>query len=76
MLDRLIPAIRPGGLLLLRIPDRDSVYGFATRHSPYWPRFRTNDASKPQSGQAQQAAGPFPLVYDKVVSWRRMTAYG
>jgi hypothetical protein len=46
VLGRLIPAIRPGGLLLLRIPDRDSVYGFATRHSPYWLRFRTNDASK------------------------------
>ena len=38
VLDRLVPAIRPGGLLLLRIPDRDSVYGFVTRHSPHWLR--------------------------------------
>ena len=33
VLDRMVAAIRPGGLLLVRIPDRDSVFGFITRHS-------------------------------------------
>ena len=36
VLDRLLAALKPGGLLLLRIPDGDSVYGFLARYSPYW----------------------------------------
>jgi SAM-dependent methyltransferase len=74
-LDRLIPAIRPGGLLLLRIPDRDSVYGFATRHSPYWLRVQYKRRIKGAKRAGTAGRGPFPPVYDKVVSWRGMTAY-
>jgi len=28
--------LNPGGLLILRIPDRDSVYGFTSRITPFW----------------------------------------
>lgn len=75
LLDRLVAAVRPGGLLLLRVPDRDSVFAFLTRRSPhwvhvqYWRRIRHIElAGKP--GQ-----GPFPVVYDRIVSWRGITAY-
>jgi 2-polyprenyl-3-methyl-5-hydroxy-6-metoxy-1,4-benzoquinol methylase len=57
VLDRLVPAIRPGGLLLLRIPDRDSVYGFVTRHSPHWLRVQYSAASWAPSRQADLATG-------------------
>lgn len=75
VLDRLVPAIRPGGLLLLRIPDRDSVYGFVTRHSPYWLRVQYKRRIKGVKRAGTAGRGPFPPVYDKVVSWRGMTAY-
>jgi SAM-dependent methyltransferase len=75
VLDRLIPAIRPGGLLLLRIPDRDSVYGFVTRHSPYWLRVQYKRRIKGAKRAGTAGRGPFPPVYDRVVSWRGMTAY-
>lgn len=75
VLDRLIPAIRPGGLLLLRIPDRDSVYGFITRHSPYWLRVQYKRRIKGAKRAGTAGRGPFPPVYDRVVSWRGITAY-
>jgi SAM-dependent methyltransferase len=68
VLDNLLRWLRPGGILILRIPNRDSVYGFITRITPLWVHvlfkkyllgFR--DAGKP-------GLGPFPTVYDKVVS--------
>ncbi len=75
VLDRLIPAIRPGGLMLLRIPDRDSVYGFVTRHAPYWLRVQYKRRIKGAKQAGTAGRGPFPPVYDRVVSWRGMTAY-
>lgn len=31
----MLDGLKPGGLLLLRIPDRDSVYGWTARHTPF-----------------------------------------
>ena len=28
--------IKPGGLIILKFPDRNSVYGFITRLTPHW----------------------------------------
>ena len=75
MLDRLVPAIRPGGLLLLRIPDRDSVYGFVTRHSPHWLRVQYKRRILGAKQAGKPGYGPFPPVYDRIVSWRGMTGY-
>jgi SAM-dependent methyltransferase len=72
VLDRLRAAVRPGGRLVLRMPDRDSVFGWAARHTPHrthvwFKRYveRQKDAGKP--GHA-----PYPVVYDEVVSVRGM----
>lgn len=34
-LDNMVNGLRPGGILLLRIPDRDSVQGWTVRHTPF-----------------------------------------
>lgn len=34
-LDRMASALRPGGRLIVRVPDGDSVFGFLTKHSPH-----------------------------------------
>jgi SAM-dependent methyltransferase len=75
VLDRLVAAVRPGGLLLVRIPDRDSVYGFITRHSPHWLHVQYKRHIRRIKQAGTPGWGPFPTVYDKVVSWQGMKAY-
>ena len=70
VLDRFDTSLRPGGRLIIRVPDGDSVYGFVTKHSPHglhvlYKRYieRNKNAGKP--GHA-----PYPTVYDQVVTLR------
>ncbi|MDS1269777.1 class I SAM-dependent methyltransferase [Lipingzhangella sp. LS1_29] len=75
VLDRLVSTLRPGGYLLLRIPDRDSVYGFATRCTPFplHVAYKRYVRRRPNAGRP--GYGPFPTVYDRVVSHRGMLDY-
>ncbi|MBA3564353.1 MAG: class I SAM-dependent methyltransferase [Gammaproteobacteria bacterium] len=64
--------LKPGGFLILKFPDRDSVFGFITRMVPFRLHvlykkyiYRLPDAGKP-------GHGPFPTVYDRVVSRKGM----
>ncbi|MGH8167190.1 MAG: class I SAM-dependent methyltransferase [Woeseiaceae bacterium] len=36
VLDNFVSWLKPGGLLMLTFPDRDGVYGFFTRITPFW----------------------------------------
>jgi SAM-dependent methyltransferase len=69
VLDRFGAALRPGGLLLLRVRDRDCAAGFLDRKLPglarrvLWKRL--------YPGQP----GPFPAVYESTVSSRGIAAY-
>ncbi|GAA2421982.1 hypothetical protein GCM10010191_37060 [Actinomadura vinacea] len=38
VLDRFVAALKPGGLLLVRLRDRDSAFGFLDRRLPRWLR--------------------------------------
>jgi SAM-dependent methyltransferase len=69
VLDRLVAAIRPGGLLLLRFSDRDSAGGFLDRVLPTAARrmiWRTRRPGQP---------GPYPAVYERLSSVRGVQAY-
>lgn len=64
----MVNGLKPGGLLVLRIPDRDSVYGWTTRRMPfqvhiaYYRYFvRYPDAGKP-------GHSPFPTYYAPLIS--------
>jgi len=69
VLDRFAAALRPGGLLLLRIRDRDSATGFLDRRLPrlarrvLWTRLYPGEP------------GPFPAVYEPIVSGRGVAEY-
>jgi SAM-dependent methyltransferase len=69
VLDRLVGALRPGGLLLLRFTDRDCAAGFLDRKLPraarrsLWRRYRPG------------TPGPFPTVYETAVSARGIQGY-
>ena len=69
VLDRFGAALRPGGLLLLRIRDRDCAAAALDRGTPeplrriLWARLHAGEP------------GPFPAIYDPVSSARGMQAY-
>jgi methyltransferase family protein len=69
VLDRVVAAIRPGGLLLLRFSDRDSSAGFLDRVMPLAARsavWRKRRPGRP---------GPYPAVYERLSSARGVQAY-
>ncbi len=69
VLDRLTGAVKPGGLLLLQIRDRDSAAGFLDRVLPGWLRgaiWRRHRPGRP---------GPHPAVYERLASVRGIQSY-
>jgi SAM-dependent methyltransferase len=75
VLDRFVAALRPGGRLIVRVPDGDSVYGFLTKHSPHrahvwYKRYVEHNADAGKPGHA-----PYPTVYDEVVTLRGLRAW-
>ena len=69
VLDRLVGALRPGGLLLLRVLDRDSAAGLLDRLLPAPARRALWTRAHPG------APGPLPPVYEPVASSRGIHAY-
>ncbi len=62
--------LKPGGIMILIIPNRDSVWGFLIRMTPFWfhiffKRYVLRDRKAGSPGY-----GPFRTYYDKVVSRR------
>lgn len=60
--------LKPGGLLILRIPDPHSARGFATRATPHWLHvfYYRYVLRYPLAGQPGQV--PYPVFYHRIVS--------
>ena len=69
VLDRLTEALRPGGLLLLQIGDRDCTTGFLDRALPRPLRALMWRALRPGG------PGPYRAVYERLVSERGIQSY-
>ncbi len=69
VLDRFVDALKPGGLLLLQIGDRDCAAGFLDRRLPVSLRAAAWRGTHP--GQP----GPYPAIYDPLVSARGIQSY-
>jgi hypothetical protein len=69
VLDRLVEALKPNGLLLLQTGDRDCAAGFLDRVLPRPLRALIWRSQKP--GQP----GPYPAVYERLVSQRGIESY-
>jgi SAM-dependent methyltransferase len=69
VLDRLVSALRPGGLLLVRVTDRNSSWGVLDRKLPsavrraIWRRLHPG------------VPGPFPAVYERGATSRGIASY-
>ncbi len=69
VLDRLVGALKPGGLLCLQVRDRDCAAGFLDRVLPGGARrmiWRKQRPGRP---------GPHPAVYERVTSVRGIQSY-
>lgn len=59
--------VKPGGLLILKFPDRDSVYGFVTRFTPFWFHvlYKRHMVGNPNAGKP--GFGPYPTVHEEII---------
>lgn len=75
VLDNFFRWLKPGGLLILTIPDRDSARGFATRITPHLAHILFYRYIKGWKNAGKSGHGPFPTVFDKIVSRRGIREY-
>jgi SAM-dependent methyltransferase len=60
--------LKPGGLLIVRVPDRDSVQGFLARVTPHWFHILYYRWAWKLKEAGQPGFAPYPVVYDPIVS--------
>ncbi len=62
--------LRPGGILILRIPDPRSVYGMLSRITPFWFHVFYKRYVAGMKTAGKPGYDPFPVVYDPIVCRR------
>lgn len=60
--------MRPGGLLIIEVPDPDSVFGWATRHTPHWFHVLFKRHIMRQKHAGETGYGPYRTYYDGAIS--------
>jgi SAM-dependent methyltransferase len=79
VLEKLSLWLKPGGLLILQVPDRDSVYGFFARTTPFWFHVfyaKHFNAYYRRLGTAGQPGhGPYPTHHDPVIGRARFRKF-
>lgn len=68
VLERMYEALRPGGLMILKTPDRDSVYSFAARTTPHWLHVQYKRRIRGRKLAGTPGHGPYRVVYDQILS--------
>lgn len=70
VLENFVYWLAPGGLLILRIPDRDSVFGFLARTTPFWFHVLYKKYVQGMRNAGKPGFDPYPTFHDLVVSRR------
>jgi SAM-dependent methyltransferase len=60
--------LKPGGLLIVRVPDRDSVQGVLARWTPHWVHVLYYRWAWKMPNAGKPGYAPYPTIYDAVVS--------
>lgn len=75
VLDNFVRWLKPGGIMIIRVPDKDGVQGFLARHTPhffhvfyYRHAWKMKNAGKP-------GFAPYPTIYDDVISRRGLLEF-
>jgi SAM-dependent methyltransferase len=75
VLDNFMLWLAPGGLLLVRFPDRNSVYGFLTRVTPFWFHVFVKKYIQGVPNAGKPGFDPYPTHYDSVLSRHGIRAH-
>jgi ubiquinone/menaquinone biosynthesis C-methylase UbiE len=75
VLDKFFQWLKPKGVLMLRIPDADTVYGFGSKYSPFWVHVFYKKYIQGYQNAGKPGYAPFPVFYDSVISRRGMQEY-
>lgn len=75
VLENFVHWLAPGGLLILRIPDRDSVFGFVARTTPFWVHVLYKKHVQGVKNAGKPGFDPYPTFHDRVVSRRGIHAF-
>lgn len=67
--------LKPGGILIIRIPDRNSVYGFVTRTTPFRFHVFYKKYILRSRTTGKSAFGPYPTFHEYVVSRKGIHDY-
>jgi SAM-dependent methyltransferase len=70
MLENMYRALKPGGLMVLQFPDRDTVFGFITRTTPFWFHVLYKRYVEGVKNAGKPGFDPYPTYYHKIVSRR------
>lgn len=67
--------LKPGGIIILRLPDRNSAYGFLARITPFWIHvfYKKYVMGNPNAGKP--GFDPYPVYYDPVVSQKGIRSF-
>jgi 2-polyprenyl-3-methyl-5-hydroxy-6-metoxy-1,4-benzoquinol methylase len=75
VLENFVSWARPGGLIVLWLPNRNSVYGWAARHTPYRLHVWVYRYVFRKKGAGQAGFGPYPTHHDAVLAPDALLAF-
>ncbi|WP_170145519.1 class I SAM-dependent methyltransferase [Salinimonas sediminis] len=67
--------LKPGGVIIIKVPDRDSVYGFMARSTPHWMHVYYYRLIKGNKNAGKPGYLPYPTVYDPALARRNIQQY-
>jgi SAM-dependent methyltransferase len=67
--------IKPGGLILIRVPDRNSVHGFCTRMTPHWVHVWVKRYVFGNRKSGLPGYGPYPTYHEPIIGRAGILAF-
>ena len=75
VLDNFFKWLKPNGILILKIPERDCVFSFITRITPHWFHVFYYRYILKRQNAGKPGYGPYPTFYDRIVSQKGIKGY-
>ncbi|QJR81938.1 class I SAM-dependent methyltransferase [Alteromonas pelagimontana] len=75
VLDNFSRWLKPEGIMIIKIPDRDSVYGFIARSTPHWFHVFYYRYVKGNKNAGKPGHMPYPVVYDGDLSREKIRQF-
>ncbi len=67
--------LKPGGVLIIKVPDRDTVYGFMARATPHWFHIWYYRLIKGNKNAGKPGYLPYPTVYDPALGKQALSRF-